>query len=86
MLSIYLGNTIHNLSEKNFIRTIFAFWMIGCVVLRNCYQGSLFQLFRTPKLIPSPNTLNDLIDENYRFFVRQSGILFFENMEKIESL
>lgn len=86
MLSIYLGNTIHNLSERNFLRTIFAFWMIGCVVLRNSYQGSLFQLFRTPKLIPSPNTLNDLVDENYRFFVRQSGILLFENMDKIESL
>lgn len=86
MLSIYLGNTIYNISQRNFTRTILAIWMIGCIVLRNSYQGSLFQLFRTPKRIPSPNTLNDLIDDEYRFLVRQSGILLFENMKKIESL
>lgn len=85
-LSVYLGTSLHHFPTQNFTRTILSIWMIGCIVLRNSYQGSLLKLFRTPKRIPSPTTLDGLLDDNYRFVIRQSGIHLLQNNSKLDSL
>lgn len=71
--SVYLGNSLNNFPTQTFARTILTIWMIGCIVLRNSYQGALFELFCSPIRIPSPTTVDELIENNYQVLIRKGS-------------
>lgn len=86
MINSSLGGGIQTAPKRNFARYILMVWMMGCVVLRNSYQGSLFKFLQTPKVKPLPNSLDELLSKNYSIIVSKSAYYLFENMPNYQKL
>lgn len=80
LISELLQNCINYLPTTNIIRILLALWMITCIVLRSSYQGSLFEFMRNHKKMPSPRTINELRDADYRIYFRLGGLQFPSNL------
>lgn len=80
MINIYLGGGIQNLPKRNFARYILTVWMLGCIVLRTSYQGSLFRFLQEPKTRTLPKTFKDLLENNYTLLMAESANYIFKSM------
>lgn len=80
MISTYLGGSVNPLPRRNFARYILSVWMLSSIVLQNSYQGSLFKFLRTPKSIPLPTTVSQMVDENYKFYIPDIYIMYFQHL------
>lgn len=67
-LNILLGNAIARIHQRISIRTIFGFLMLGTLVLRSSYQGSLFRFLQSQKTSHDIDTLEELIEIEYPVF------------------
>lgn len=63
-INISLGGSIMRPPTRNFARTLFAFWLFGTLVLRNSYQGALFEFLHSQKSAEDLDTLEKLADYN----------------------
>lgn len=86
MISIYLGGGIQHLPKRNFARYILTVWMLGCIVLRTSYQGSLFRFLQEPKTKTLPKTFKNLLENNYTLVMAESANYLFKNMPGINQL
>lgn len=70
MISIYFGNsiTIQNGRGRRafscFAKTLFIIWTVGCLVLRNAYQGSLYGFLQKEHSDRSLDTIEKVIHSN----------------------
>lgn len=80
MVSTYLGGSVNPLPKRNFARYILYVWMLSSIVLQNSYQGSLFKFLRTPKTIPLPTTVSQMVAENYKFYIPDIYIGYFQHL------
>lgn len=78
MLNVCIGGGVSPLPQRNFARYILAVWLMGSLVIRNSYQGALFRFLRTPKSMPLPKTVTELVASNYTFYM--TGTNYFENL------
>lgn len=46
IINIFLGASIARMVLNNYVRCILTFWMLTTLVLRNAYQGSLFNFLQ----------------------------------------
>lgn len=86
LIRIYLGVSIGTLPSGTFARTLLAIWTITCFVLQNSYQGSLFKFMKTPKTIPPPKTIVDLINENYTIYNQPFMEYVFDDLPQVHKL
>lgn len=83
MVNSCLGGAVTAEPQRNFGRTIFFVWMLGCFVLRNAYQGELFDVLQSSSLIGQPkNTLDALVTANYTLYMLPAQMYFFDNIPK----
>lgn len=82
MISICLGGSISNTPKRNFARYMLIVWLIGCIILRNAYQGSLFDKLRKSKSNPPMDTLDAMLDANYTLYMRPHLFYLFDNITK----
>lgn len=81
-ISVLFGGSMTTLPKRNFARTILIIWIIGCVVLRSAFQGSLFEFIQKPRNLPSPSTLDELVKRNFTLYWSTSIYQFFVNTSK----
>lgn len=86
MIAVFLGVSMTVLPQRNFARFLLTVWMIGCVVLRNAYQGSVFQFISTSKSAPVVNSLDEMLEHNYSLFVRRELFYLFDQVPKAKPL
>lgn len=86
MIAVFLGVSMTVLPRRNFARFLLTIWMIGCVVLRNAYQGSLFQFISTSKSAPVVNSLDEMLAENYSIYVRKELFYMFDQIPKAKPM
>ncbi|XP_037932339.1 uncharacterized protein LOC119667123 [Teleopsis dalmanni] len=75
LLTIYLGNPITKLPRRNFARFLLMLWMLLTLLLRNSYQGKLFDVMRVAHRVHLPRTIGELIHE--KFYLLASAHLDF---------
>uniref|UniRef100_A0A182W4C0 Ionotropic glutamate receptor L-glutamate and glycine-binding domain-containing protein n=1 Tax=Anopheles minimus TaxID=112268 RepID=A0A182W4C0_9DIPT len=85
LLSILFGGALQQLPVRNFARTLLFLWMYYCLVVRTCYQGSLFEYLQEHKNVSPPQTVNAMVEENYRFYSLYGSSLYLQQMATILS-
>lgn len=86
MIAVFLGVSMTILPRRNFARFVLTVWMIGCVVLRNAYQGSLFQFISTLKSAPVVSNLDEMLENNYSLYVRKELFYMFDSVPKAKPM
>lgn len=83
LLTIFLGNPIIRPPRRNFARFLLMCWLLATLVIRNSYQGKLFDSLRISSRIPTPKGMSELLRRNYKllssdwvdFYPRNSTII-----------
>lgn len=86
MIRIYLCGDVNDIPANNFARLILLSWIIGCFWLRTTYEGVLFKFLIKPKNMPSPKTIDELIDANYTLLMPNNAFHLFQQWPKIHKL
>lgn len=86
MFSVMLGNSMTMMPRRNFARYLLTVWMLACIVLRNTYQGSLFQFLKSPNTKPPIELLDDLIRENYTLYMPSLAFYLFRSITSAHPL
>uniref|UniRef100_A0A182LSF4 Uncharacterized protein n=1 Tax=Anopheles culicifacies TaxID=139723 RepID=A0A182LSF4_9DIPT len=85
LLNVLFGGALQQLPARNFARTLLFLWMYYCLVVRTSYQGSLFEYLQEHKNFGPLQTVDAMVDENYRFYSLYESSLYLEQMPKILS-
>ncbi|XP_053667326.1 uncharacterized protein LOC128716576 [Anopheles marshallii] len=83
LLSILFGGAVQQLPVRNFARTLLILWMYHCLVVRTSYQGSLFEYLQEHKHFSPVQTVDALVDHNYRFYSLYGSSLYLQQMPRI---
>ncbi|KNC29321.1 hypothetical protein FF38_02449 [Lucilia cuprina] len=67
MFTIFFGNSlpIRLIPTRNFPRFLMAAWLLLSFEVRNGYQGKMFDSLRFSQRIPMPQTISQLIEQDY---------------------
>ncbi|XP_055842559.1 uncharacterized protein LOC129909509 [Episyrphus balteatus] len=76
-LAVFLGYSIRRTPRRNFARYIFLHFLLLSLVLRNAYQGSLYDALRMDKFARTPSGYKNLIKWNYTLLLPPAASLFF---------
>lgn len=68
IINIFLGASIARMVLNNYLRCIFAVWMLSTLVLRNAYQGSLFNFLQAQIRTQAVDTIAKIIEYNYTLY------------------
>lgn len=74
--NIFFGGSLHRLPSQNFARTLLAIFLIYCLVIRSSYQGALFNFMRSSAREKGVNSIQEMADENFTFYVVDSSAEF----------
>ncbi|XP_055543352.1 uncharacterized protein LOC129728901 [Wyeomyia smithii] len=78
LLQVLFGITIHLTPSRNFARTLLFLWMIHSMVLRTCYQGSMYRFLQRKSTLPPSQTLNEIDQTGALYYVVESGERYYE--------
>lgn len=81
MINICLGGSItfHDMPLRNFARTILMIWMISTLILRNAYQGKLFDNLRGNQRMSPLYTFDRLYDSTIKLYIFASFLPFVKD-------
>lgn len=68
-LGVFFGISQTKLPQGNFSRILLTLFTLFCFMIRLYYQGMLFDLITMDLKKPSPETMEDLYDRNYKVIV-----------------
>lgn len=68
MINILLGGAMHKLPGRNFARFILALFTLYAIIIRNSYQGALFNFMRMDEHPQEVESLNDMLINNFEFY------------------
>jgi Ligated ion channel L-glutamate- and glycine-binding site len=69
MLIVIFGGSQRRLPFQTFPRFLLMMFVIFCLVLRNAYQGAMFKFMQNDGNQREPETIDELIEEDYEFIV-----------------
>ena len=85
LLNVLFGGAVVQLPMRNFARTLLFLWMYYCLVVRTCYQGSLYEYLQERKNFSPLQTVDALVRNDYRFYSLHGTSLYLEQMPQILS-
>lgn len=87
-IALVLGLVVHRPSQYVSGRLILGVWLLAAMVLRNSYQGVLFNILQQQSIHELPETIDDLIADNYSILLLSSSSiqLFNNSMKKIQRM
>lgn len=67
MVDIFFGGSMSSLPKKTFSRLLLSTFLIFCFVVRNSYQGLLFQNMQSDDRAKPVMTVEEMIEKNFDF-------------------
>lgn len=86
MVIIFFGGAVTPFPVYTLARSLLIIWMLGSLVLRSLYQGSLYTHLQQSTVLRPYDTIQKLIDNDYLIYAILTGKIYFENWPKIEKL
>ncbi|XP_070496200.1 glutamate receptor ionotropic, NMDA 1-like [Chironomus tepperi] len=74
MFLAIIGQSQSVLPKNNFARFILMMFLILCLIIRSCYQGSLYKYLQMDERYKEPQTIQELIDKNFTFIMSESNV------------
>lgn len=81
MINIFLGGGVPQIVKRNSARMFLIVWLMSSLILRNAYQGSLFNFLQSQTRIRPEYTLEKIIESDYPVYAISEVI--FENIPKL---
>lgn len=72
ILKAILGQTQQRLPTGNFTRWLLLNFLIFCFIIRTMYAGQLFKLLQTPQFEKEAETISELVDKKFTFYVHDN--------------
>lgn len=69
MLDISFGGSMHKLPKKSCPRLLLASFLLFCLVIRNLYQGLLFQFLQSDDRARPVMTIDEMIEKDFYFYM-----------------
>lgn len=82
-LAAILGLGQSNLPNRNSPRIILMTFLVFCLILRNVYQGVLFDLMQSDGRHTEVRTIQELVDKNYTIFMGEAEASVAKNFPDI---
>lgn len=70
---------------KNFGRFLLMVYMLYALVIRGAYQGALFQFLQKDTNAPQVQTIGEIIDHNYSFYMIGAAESLFQTIPEVRS-
>lgn len=83
MCSGLLGSNQRKLPNKNFARFLLMKFLLFSLVIRTVYQASLYQFMQTDKKHKEPQTIDELVKLDYKFYVIAMNMDLFMQFEML---
>uniref|UniRef100_A0A182MWH2 Putative ionotropic receptor ligand binding domain-containing protein n=1 Tax=Anopheles culicifacies TaxID=139723 RepID=A0A182MWH2_9DIPT len=84
MLNVLLGAGLVRVPTRNFSRTILLIWLIGTLVLRSAYTGSMFRFLRAGRNHTVPDNIPELIEAGYKLYMYRNYSFVFDAYPTIQ--
>ncbi|CAG9812360.1 unnamed protein product [Chironomus riparius] len=68
VIRIFFGISQTKLPDKKFSMFLFIIFVYFCLIFRTCFQSKFFEYMTSEPRKPSPKSIGDLIDRNYRVY------------------
>lgn len=81
IVAIFFGIGQTRLPRKNFARIILILFIWFCLIFRTCYQSKLFEFMTSDPRRPSPKSIDDLYDNNFRI-----STLSLDNFQMLQNM
>jgi hypothetical protein len=78
-----LGGSQPVLPQRNFARFLLMCFLIFCLVIRNLYQGSLYRFLQTKITHKEVQTIDEMIERDYKFYAVPSIVDLIEGQPRI---
>lgn len=85
MFIAVIGGVQNILPKRNFARFLLACFLLYALVLRTLYQGSYYQFLRTNKLHKTIDSVEEMVENNFMFYVPQAAVNLFLQIEAIKN-
>ncbi|KAI8119060.1 hypothetical protein CVS40_9366 [Lucilia cuprina] len=85
MFVIFFGNSLPTrlIPTRNFARFLMAAWLLLTFEIRNGYQGKMFDSLRFSKRIPMPQTISQLLEQDYTLLTHTYNDYYHANKTQI---
>jgi hypothetical protein len=82
-LSIMFAVSLNRLPKRSFLRLIFASFVIVSIILQAAYQGSLYRFLRENSKSKEVQSIDEMIEENYKIYSYDSMLEIIQGEKKI---
>lgn len=84
MLNAIFGGAQKVEPRENFSRFLLMMFLIFCLVIRNLYTGSLYRFLQTDIHHSEVESIDEMMDEGFKFYVSTSSLDLFEGDPKFD--
>lgn len=81
ILNVFLGGSLAPLPKRNFARTLLMIFILFSIVKRTLYQGALFQFLQADDRNKEVQTIDELVERNFKVHMLPSSIEHTQNMK-----
>lgn len=79
VLRIFFGISQVHCPVQNFARFLMMLFILFCMVIRTAYQAKMFQFLQMDIVKPTFDTIDELIENNFTFFMRQGYSMLYKS-------
>lgn len=83
MYNLFLGGSSVAMPTRNFARTLFFLWIYFSFITRNLYQAKQFQFLQAQDNSSHLQTIQQLIDQNYKFYAHDGTVKYLGSLPAI---
>lgn len=84
MFALFVGGSQLRTPTRNFARFILLVYLTFAMVIRTAYEGAMYQFMQSDKKYKEPQTVEDLIELDYKFNVLAVSMELFEHFSGLQ--
>lgn len=84
ILRIFFGISQIRCPSRNFARFLLMSFILFSIVIRTAYQAKMFQFLQQDMVKPTFDTVDELIDNNFTFFMRIEFAKFYSGSDFVK--
>lgn len=81
----FIGGSQSALPKRNFARFLLAVFLMYSLIIRTIYQGSFYKTMRSHKRIKEVQSIDEMIEKDFRFYTYKGDATAFQGTEAIAS-
>ena len=79
----FIGGNQTRIPKQNFSRCLLMMWLIFCLIIRNSYQGSMYNFLQSDESLNQGNTIEDLVERNFDLYMYPWVFSIFESQPHV---